>query len=575
MSYIIKTIVFIFFTAICFGQQKPNIIIILTDDQGWGDLSFTGNENISTPNIDQLAAEGVFFENFFVSPVCSPTRAEILTGRFYTRGGVYSVHEGGERLDADETTIANVLKDAGYVTAAFGKWHNGTQPPYHPICRGFDEFYGFTSGHWGSYFSPMLDHNNQIVKGSGYLPDDLTTHALNFIEDHQSQPFFVFLPYNTPHSPMQVPEPYWQKQLKQPLTIFHKDQEKEDTMFTKAALAMVENIDDNVGRISQKISDLDLENNTIIIFLSDNGPNSWRWNNRMKGRKGSTDEGGVKSPFIIKWKGKLEAGKRHKAIASSLDILPTLTAIAGIEWNAVKPLDGINMFDSTDHKVIYSYWNDRLSLRTQRFRLDHEDLLFDMNNDPEQQKDVSKLFPEMHQDLLRLKEKWLEEVASEVDPKIARPFPVGHSEYPNTQMPARDAKYTGEIQSSNRWPNCSFLTNWTGAHDSIFWEVEVLTPGTYQAEIYHTANEEALGSEVTLGNSLEATSGLIQVVHDPPLHGMQYDVVPREEGYVKDFKILSLGKIDLKKGKQRLTLQKQSVHPNASVDFRLLILKRL
>ena len=165
--------------------KHPNVIIILTDDQGWGDLSMSGNTNINTPNIDKLAQNGAVFERFYVSPVCSPTRAEILTGRYHVRGGVYSTSEGGERLDLDETTMADNFKQNGYKTAAYGKWHNGMQYPYHPNARGFDDFYGFCSGHWGNYFSPMLEHNGEIVKGDGFLPDDLTNKALSFIESNK------------------------------------------------------------------------------------------------------------------------------------------------------------------------------------------------------------------------------------------------------------------------------------------------------------------------------------------------------------------------------------------------------
>ena len=149
-------------------QNNPNVVIILSDDQGWGDLSINGNSNLQTPNVDQLAQKGVQFNNFYVCPVSSPTRAELLTGRYHDRSGVYSTSEGGERLNLDETTIAEVFKKAGYATAAFGKWHNGMQYPYHPNARGFDEFYGFCSGHWGEYFSSQLmEHNGEIVQGNG------------------------------------------------------------------------------------------------------------------------------------------------------------------------------------------------------------------------------------------------------------------------------------------------------------------------------------------------------------------------------------------------------------------------
>ena len=152
----------------------PNVVVILTDDQGWGDLSVHGNTNLSTPYIDSLATDGALFERFYFCPVCAPTRAEFLTGRYHPRGGVKGVSTGEERLDLDEVTIADTFRAAGYATAAFGKWHNGTQYPYHPRGRGFDEYYGFTSGHWGHYFSPILDHNGVIVRGKGYVIDDFT-----------------------------------------------------------------------------------------------------------------------------------------------------------------------------------------------------------------------------------------------------------------------------------------------------------------------------------------------------------------------------------------------------------------
>ncbi|MDX1285575.1 MAG: sulfatase-like hydrolase/transferase, partial [Draconibacterium sp.] len=238
--------------------SKPNIILILTDDQGWGDLSSNGNTNIQTPNIDKLAETGVTFDRFYVCAVCSPTRAEILTGRYNFRGGIWSTSAGGERLDLDETTIAEVLRDAGYATAAYGKWHNGMQAPYHPNSRGFDDYYGFCSGHWGNYYSPMLEHNGEIVQGEGFIIDDFTNHGIEFIEKNKDKPFFLYLPFNTPHSPMQVPDEYWKKYENKELEKFHRDTEKEDITFTRAALAMCKNIDWNVGRLVNKVEELGL-----------------------------------------------------------------------------------------------------------------------------------------------------------------------------------------------------------------------------------------------------------------------------------------------------------------------------
>src|SRR3954470_2051485 len=227
------------------SKKKPNVVIVLADDQGWGDLSQNGNTNLRTPHIDSLAQDGARFERFFVQPVCAPTRAEFLTGRWHPRGGVRGVSTGGERLNLDERTIAEAFRAAGYATGCFGKWHNGSQYPYHPNGRGFDEYYGFTSGHWGEYFDPPLDHNGAAVKGKGYFPDDLTGRAIGFLTASAKarKPFLCYLAFNTPHSPMQVPDPYWKRFEKATLKRF--GEKKEDENHTRAALAMTENLDDN------------------------------------------------------------------------------------------------------------------------------------------------------------------------------------------------------------------------------------------------------------------------------------------------------------------------------------------
>lgn len=233
------------------APTQPNILIVLTDDQGWGDLGLNGNSNIRTPNLDSLALSGARFENFYVQPVCSPTRAEILTGRYAASLGVYSTSAGGERMDPGVPTLGDVFKEAGYRTGLFGKWHNGSQAPYHPNFRGFDEFYGFASGHWAHYFSPELEHNGRFIRGKGYLADDLTNRAIQFMDTAATRPFLAVLSYNTPHSPMQVPDPYWEAVTGRPLEMRHREPEREDTLFTRAALAMVENIDWNVGRVME------------------------------------------------------------------------------------------------------------------------------------------------------------------------------------------------------------------------------------------------------------------------------------------------------------------------------------
>lgn len=562
-----------------FAQTKlPNIIILLSDDQGWGDLSINGNRNLSTPNIDKLAKNGVQFDRFFVQPVCSPTRAEMLTGRYASRCGVYSTSEGGERINLDETTLADVFKKAGYTTGAFGKWHNGMQYPYHPNAKGFDEFYGYCSGHWGDYFDAPLEHNGKIVKGKGFMTDDLTNRAIGFMQKNKDRPFLLYVPFNTPHSPMQVPDKWWLKFKDKPLEMTANG---EDPNFTRAALAMCENIDWNVGRIMQKLKQLNLEDNTIVIYFSDNGPNAIRWNGDMKNTKGSTDEGGVRSPLIMQFPKVIEAGTKIAQISGAIDLLPTLVDLAGISHNFKKRLDGVSLKPLLTKKsyqwndrLLFSYWNGRVSVRNQRYRLDYQDKLFDMTTDPAQKVDISADNAALTKQLKSAVNDWKSTVLVDIK-NDTRMFPVGHPDFKFTQLPARDAQPKGNIQRSSKHPNSSFFTNWKTKDDAIIWNVEVLAEGYFEAEIYYTCSPENVGSVFQLSfNNQQVTSKITQA-HNPPLRGMEHDRVPRIESYVKDFKPLKIGKIYLKKGVGELTLKALEVKGAEVMDFRLLMLKRI
>jgi arylsulfatase A-like enzyme len=541
--------------------SRPNVVVILSDDQGWGDVAVHGNKDLETPNLDVLWREGARFEHFYVSPVCSPTRAEFLTGRYHPRGGVYSTSAGGERLDLDEHTIAETFQAAAYATAAFGKWHNGSQYPYHPLARGFDEYYGFPSGHWGHYFSPKLEHNGELVRGEGYIVDDLTDHALEFIESHRDQPFFAYLPYNTPHSPMQVPDRFYERFADAEIRMTGQDPDREDVSKTRAALAMCENIDWNVGRILAKLEDLDLAENTIVIYFSDNGPNGWRWNGGLRGTKGSTDEGGVRVPFFIRWPGRIPAGMQVTDIAGAIDLLPTLADVAGIPVDGDKALDGVSLkpllLGSTEpwpDRMIFSHWNDRVSVRTPRYRLDHQGRLYDITIDPGQEMNISDANPEIVHSLSAAVDAWKDDVLSELDAED-RPFPVGYSEFPVTHLPARDGIAHGGIERSNRFPNDSYFTNWTSTDGRITWHVEVETSGKYEAVVYYTCPEEDVGSTVELSFGPSQVRSVLDQAHDPPLVGAEQDRVPRGESYVKDFKPMRLGVMDLEAGRGTLTLR--------------------
>ncbi len=565
------------------ATKQPNIILIMTDDQGWGDLSVNGNANLQTPNIDALAENGAMFEYFYVSPVCSPTRAELLTGRYAVRGGVYSTSAGGERLDLDEVTVAQYLQKAGYATACYGKWHNGMQYPYHPNGRGFDDFYGFCSGHWGNYIDPMLERNGQIVQGEGFIIDDLTNKGIEFIEQNKESPFFLYLPLNTPHSPMQVPDKWWNEVKDREITQKHKDPEKEDETFTKAALAFCENIDWNVGRIMAALKENEIEENTLVIYLSDNGPNSWRWNGGMKGRKGSTDEGGVRSPLIMQWKNKIQSGSKLKAIASAPDILPTLAEIAGYEGSFENALDGQSLLpllieteENWADRYIVNHWNGKTSIRSQEYRLGHEDQLFDMVNDFGQTMDISGDYPEVYQTMLTVKQNWENSVMPELPKEDKRDFTIGHPDFDWYQLPARDLVAHGNIKRSNRWPNSSFYTNWIdAATDSLTLDVEVLETGDFEAIIYYTCQPENTGASFRLAFMQNTLDFKINESFTSDFLYPELDRVERQESYEKRYKALNVGKIHLEKGKGQLVLKATDIPGKAAVDFRLLMLKRV
>jgi arylsulfatase A-like enzyme len=557
------------------AADRPNVLVILTDDQGWGDLSLNGNTNLKTPNIDSLARDGARFDRFFVQPVCSPTRAEFLTGRYHPRGGVRNVTSGGERLNLDEKTIADAFKAAGYATGCFGKWHNGSQYPYHPLGRGFDEYYGFTSGHWGHYFDPPLDHNGKPVTGTGYIADDLTQRAIGFIDRHKDRPFFCYLAYNTPHSPMQVPDPYWQRFEKAELKLRHQGP-KEDLGHTRAALAMCENLDDNVGRLLQGLADRKLADNTVVVFFHDNGPNGWRWNGGMRGRKGSTDEGGVRSPLLVRWPAKIKPGTEVKPIAAAIDLLPTLTDLAGVKRAGDKPLDGVSLAPlllgtaaTTADRTIFNHWNGRVSARSQQYRLDDQGRLYDITADPGRAKDVARDHADVARRLTDAVGAWRKDVLAGIAGKDERPFPVGHPELPAATLPARDGVLHGGIRRSAAAPNCSYFTHWTATDDRMTWDVEVATAGRYEAVVYHTCPKESVGAIIELTLNGSTWTGKTTAAHDPPLVGAEHDRVPRAgESYVKDFKPLSLGVVELKKGRGSLTLRATDIPGKGVMDVR-------
>ena len=274
------------------ADGRPNILLVMTDDQGHGDFSFHGNAHLQTPHIDKLGESSVRFDRFYVNSFCAPTRAALLTGRWPLRTGCHGVTHNREAMRPSEVTMAEALRDGGYRSACIGKWHNGEQYPFTPQGQGFDESFGFNNGHWNNYFDPVLLRGAQPEQTKGYITDVLTDEAMKFITTNKARPFFCYLSYNAPHSPYQVPDKYFDK---------FKAKGFHDAL--ASFYGMCENLDDNVGRLLAHLESERLANNTIVLFLTDNGGTAGvkTYNAGMRGGKTSVHEGGSRVPLFVRW----------------------------------------------------------------------------------------------------------------------------------------------------------------------------------------------------------------------------------------------------------------------------------
>ena len=363
--------------------SQPNLIVILTDDQGYHDVGFNGCKDIPTPNLDSIASSGVKFTSGYVSySVCSPSRAGLLTGRYEQRFG----HERNPQWEPDnphsglpltETTLADTLGKVGYHTGIIGKWHLGAHPDLHPLQRGFDEFFGFLGG-GHRYFPDELTlketsqaksgdeadsyrlwilRNHEPVKTTNYLTDEFSDEAVSFIARNKAKPFFLYLAYNAPHTPMQATEKYLSRfpEIKNPKR--------------RTYAAMVSAVDDGVGRVLAELRRQGLEENTMVFFLSDNGgptPDNASNNKPLRGDKGSPWEGGWRVPFAVQWPRYLPKGVTYEKPVLSLDIFATIAALADAPANAACPLDGVNLMpfltgknSGAPHDAIYLRMFDR------------------------------------------------------------------------------------------------------------------------------------------------------------------------------------------------------------------------
>jgi arylsulfatase A-like enzyme len=498
------------------SPRKPNVVLIVTDDQGYADLGSSGNPHLRTPNLDRLADESVVLDRFFVSPVCAPTRASLLTGRYHLRTGVWGVTAGRETMRGDEVTLAEVLRAGGYRTGAFGKWHNGAHVPSTPRAQGFDEFFGFRGGHWNLYFDTGLEHNGRVVQTNGYIADVLTGEALRFIEQNRQQPFFLYLAFNTPHSPLQVPDRYFDAFASRGL---------DRTL--SSVYGMVANIDDNVGRLLARLDTLALREDTIVIFVGDNGPSGDRYNAGMRGRKGSVHEGGVRVPFFLRWPGKLKPARIDR-VAAHIDLLPTLADLLGLPTPRDRHVDGRSLRPLLEGHS--ADWPDRMlfthqarppegpanaypgSVRTHRHRLVNEGRgwqLFDMEADPGQTTDIASSNASTAARLSAAYDAWFADVSrgAFVRPRIE----VGHESENPIELDAPEARLSGlEYKNSRQGYANDWIAGWTSTESTASWEIDVVRPGRYAVTLAYVCEEKDAGSTIRVTAGPTSTEAVVR-----------------------------------------------------------------
>jgi arylsulfatase len=527
------------------GQKKvPNIVLIMTDDQGYGDLGFHGNPDIQTPVLDTFAKESVRFSNFYVSPVCAPTRASLMTGRYSLRTGVMDTYNGWAMMANEEITIAEILKQNGYQTAICGKWHLGDTYASRPQDQGFDYSLIHHAGGmhqvgdldtWyrgdSAYFDPILTENGEKVKKSGYCSDVFTDAAIDFIEAQKDNPFFCYLSFNAPHTPLQLPEEYESMYADLQIDSMNyspsgrafPNMSEADLEAARKVYGMVSNIDNNVGRLLQKLDQLGKTENTIVIFMTDNGPQQSRFVGGFRGLKGSVYEGGIHVPFIIRYPAAFKSEQEIKVPAAHFDVLPTLLELCKI--SAPKSLDGKSLVPTIEgttppwiDRPLFFHWQRgfpepyrNIAVRKGNYKLvghtghlastdDFE--LFDLSTDPSETRNIVNQKPGKAEELIQLFDNWYAEIIQ--SPNLNNvPIIVGSESENPVVMTRNDAKGAFGI--------------WAQQEINGYWDIQVEQDGYYQItssfEMPVTSKGNAI---VRLGNiqrSIEIPEGSHNAVH--------------------------------------------------------------
>ena len=468
------------------SSPKPNVIIVMTDDQGIGDFGFTGNPYIKTPVIDKLADQSLNLTNFYVAPVCAPTRASLMTGRYSERTGVYDTYKGGAIMSDSEITIAEILQENGYETGIFGKWHLGDNYPYRPFDQGFETSVVFRAGGVGqpgdifnffardsSYFNPVLFKNGEPVKTIGYCSDVYTDETIEFINKNQKKsekPFFAYLSFNAPHTPLQLPQEYYNmyKDIEfdaSKFEVYDEIVEKmtaKDIEAAKKVYGMVSNIDDNIGKLIQSLKEQGIYDNTIIVFLTDNGPQQNRYKMGLRERKSSVFGGGVRVPCLIHYPEKFKEKQELDAAIAHIDLLPSILDLCGLEKVNHK-IDGMSFFSSDnddysafENRTLFFEWGRGFLTKYRNFSALKNNFklvgntsaessienfeLYDVKSDPQEKNNILAENTEIANALKAEIDDWYNEIISEENNNKIFPAFVGTSYENPVLLNRNDAK---------------------------------------------------------------------------------------------------------------------------------------
>ncbi len=475
------------------ASSRPNVILIMTDDQGYGDLSCLGNPVIQTPNMDQLHSESVRLTNFHVDPTCSPTRSALMTGCYSHRVKVWHTIIGRNYLLKEQPTMADVFKFNGYRTGHFGKWHLGGNYPYRPMDRGFEEWVGHGDGGTGTatdYWyndrvNDMVIRNGSTEPSEGYSPDVFFDETMKFIRTHKDAPFFVYLSTYVPHGPHSLPEKKW--------VDVYRDKVALKTAYFYAAISRV---DHNLGRLRKFLAREGLSDNTILVFLTDNGTGSGEkvFNAGMRDHKGSQYDGGHRVPCFIHWPGgDIEGGKDVGRLTAHIDLLPTLEKLCRIENSKALNYDGKSLAPLLkdpsaawtgrtlvveSQRIAYPQKWRKCSVMTDRWRLIDGKELYDMSVDPGQEKDIAKAHPSIVDQLRREYERYWSDVTKGDAGYYGRVI-LGSPHQPEVTLCAEDWMPSKSGEDSP-WSQAHILQ---GSARFGFWPVEIDVDGTYRVEL--------------------------------------------------------------------------------------------